>query len=99
MTRAFTPVSDEGNSKALTPPYSPVSMSFFQVMRKRLAGSTSHRPILGSRALTDAGTFDGSRICASVGITTPFSRHSFAAFSSTASFTFVTGSSFRAPTP
>ena len=53
MIRVSTPVSAGGNSIQLPWLYSPPRStgSFFQVMRNRLAGSTSHRPTFFSRCL------------------------------------------------
>jgi hypothetical protein len=76
MMRAGTPVSEDGSSTQLTPSNPPpdATGSFFHVMRKRLAESTSHRPTFFSRVLMRSGAFVGSFICAKVGMTMLRSR-------------------------
>src|SRR6476660_3501627 len=77
MTRASTPVSADGNSIQFPLLYKPPHStgSFFHVIRKRLTGSTSHKPTFFSRCLIFSGTVDGSRICANVGSRTFRSRN------------------------
>ena len=73
---ASTPVSSEGNSIQLPstnpPPRSTASLC--QVMRKRLAGSMSHRPSPASEPTIAAGILLGSFCCANVGRMTLRSR-------------------------
>ena len=59
-----------GNSSQLPLLYPPPLAlgSFFQVMRKRLTGSTSQRPTFFRRSRMACGTVDGSFCCAKVGM-------------------------------